>query len=109
MLPTSPGWWALRQSPGASGRNSRPPAHPWQRRGLAIAILLLCALCLLLPQTGLGGALFVAGGWLLAMALALPDVLRAVLGRLRSVPAAPYRPARGGRDLNTIWIAPPSR
>lgn len=80
-----PGWWALlHQSPLALREgNSRPPAHPWQRRGLTIAILLLCALCLLLPQTGLGGALFVAGGWLLAMALVLPDALRALLGRLR--------------------------
>lgn len=80
-----PGWWQLlRQSPlELREGNSRPPAHPWQRRGLAITILLLCALCLWRPETGLGGALFVAGGWLLAMALALPDVLRAVLGRLR--------------------------
>ncbi|MNX51446.1 FtsX-like permease family protein [compost metagenome] len=80
-----PGWWQLlRQSPLALREgSSRPPVHPWRRRLLAIAILLLCALCLLLPQTGLGGALFVAGGWLLAMALALPDALRALLGRLR--------------------------
>ncbi|WAG17373.1 FtsX-like permease family protein [Aeromonas hydrophila] len=80
-----PGWWQLlRQSPlKLREGNSRPPAHPWQHRGLAIVILLLCALCLWRPETGLGGALFVAGGWLLAMALALPDVLRAVLGRLR--------------------------
>ncbi|WP_421204371.1 FtsX-like permease family protein [Aeromonas enteropelogenes] len=80
-----PGWWQpLRQSPlELREGNSRPPAHPWQRRGLAIAILLLCALCLWRPETGLTGALFIAGGWLLAMALALPDVLRAVLGRLR--------------------------
>ncbi|MFQ2340672.1 FtsX-like permease family protein [Aeromonas dhakensis] len=80
-----PGWWQLlRQSPlELREGNSRPPAHPWQRRGLAITILLLCTLCLWRPETGLGGALFVAGGWLLAMALALPDVLRAVLGRLR--------------------------
>lgn len=80
-----PGWWQLlRQSPlELREGNSRPPTHPWQRRGLAIVILLLCALCLWRPETGLGGALFVAGGWLLAMALALPDVLRAVLGRLR--------------------------
>ncbi|MCL9977411.1 hypothetical protein, partial [Klebsiella quasipneumoniae] len=57
-----PGWWQLlRQSPLALREgNSRPPAHPWQRRGLAIAILLLCALCLWQPYTGLGGALFVA-------------------------------------------------
>ncbi|MFM5557310.1 FtsX-like permease family protein [Aeromonas rivipollensis] len=80
-----PGWWQLlRQSPlELREGSSRPPVHPWRRRLLAIAILLLCALCLLLPQTGLGGALFVAGGWLLAMALALPDALRALLGRLR--------------------------
>lgn len=80
-----PGWWQLlRQSPlELREGNSRPPAHPWRRRLLAIAILLLCALCLWWPETGLGGALFVAGGWLLAMALMLPDVLRAVLGRLR--------------------------
>lgn len=80
-----PGWWQLlRQSPLALREgSSRPPVYPWRRRLLAIAILLLCALCLLLPQTGLGGALFVAGGWLLAMALALPDALRALLGRLR--------------------------
>ncbi|MGS3153081.1 FtsX-like permease family protein [Aeromonas sanarellii] len=80
-----PGWWALlRQSPLALREgNSRPPAHPWQRRGLAIAILLLCVICLWWPETGLGGALFVAGGWLLAMALVLPDALRALLGRLR--------------------------
>ncbi|MFQ2287097.1 FtsX-like permease family protein [Aeromonas dhakensis] len=80
-----PGWWQLlRQSPlELREGNSRPPTHPWQRRGLAIAILLLCALCLWRPATGLTGALFIAGGWLLAMALALPDVLRAVLGRLR--------------------------
>lgn len=80
-----PGWWQLlRQSPlELREGSSRPPVHPWRRRLLAIAILLLCALCLLLPQTGLGGALFVAGGWLLAMALALPDALHALLGRLR--------------------------
>ncbi|MGE6150244.1 FtsX-like permease family protein [Aeromonas media] len=80
-----PGWWQLlRQSPLALREgSSRPPVYPWRRRLLAIAILLLCTLCLLLPQTGLGGALFVAGGWLLAMALALPDALRALLGRLR--------------------------
>ncbi|MDM5083303.1 ABC transporter permease [Aeromonas rivipollensis] len=80
-----PGWWQLlRQSPlELREGSSRPPGYPWRRRLLAIAILLLCALCLLLPQTGLGGALFVAGGWLLAMALALPDALRALLGRLR--------------------------
>ncbi len=80
-----PGWWQLlRQSPlELREGSSRSPTHPWQRRGLAIAILLLCTLCLLLPQTGLGGALFVAGGWLLTMALALPDALRALLGRLR--------------------------
>ena len=80
-----PGWWQLlRQSPlELREGNSRPPVYPWRRRLLAIAILLLCALCLLLPQTGLGGALFVAGGWLLAMALWLPDALRALLGRLR--------------------------
>lgn len=80
-----PGWWQLlRQSPlELREGNSRPPTHPWQRRGLAIVILLLCALCLWRPETRLGGALFVAGGWLLAMALMLPDVLRAVLGRLR--------------------------
>ncbi len=49
---------------------------------LAIAILLLCALCLWRPETGLGGALF---GRRLAAGhgAALPDVLRAVLGRLR--------------------------
>ncbi|MGY3890030.1 FtsX-like permease family protein [Aeromonas mytilicola] len=80
-----PGWWQLlRQSPlELREGSSRPPVYPWRRRLLAIAILLLCALCLLLPQTGLGGALFVAGGWLLAMALALPDALRALLGWLR--------------------------
>ncbi|HDX8437978.1 TPA: ABC transporter permease [Aeromonas dhakensis] len=92
-----PGWWQLlRQSPlELREGNSRPPAHPWQRRGLASAILLLCALCLWRPETGLGGALFVAGGWLLAMALALPDLLRAVLGWLRS---------RLGDSL-TAWLA----
>ncbi|MFM4704587.1 FtsX-like permease family protein [Aeromonas bivalvium] len=81
-----PGWWQLlRQSPLALREgNSRPSAHPWQRQGLAIAILLLCALCLWQPSTGLGGALFVAGGWLLAMALLLPDALRSLLGRLRA-------------------------
>ena len=86
-----PGWWQLlRQSPlELRDGNSRPPTHPWRRRALAIAILLLCALCLWRPETGLTGALFVAGGWLLAMALALPDVLRAVLGRLRSRPGGP--------------------
>ncbi|MNQ20096.1 FtsX-like permease family protein [compost metagenome] len=80
-----PGWWQLlRQSPlELREGSSRPPVYPWRRRLLAIAILLLCALCLLLPQTGLGGALFVAGGWLLATALWLPDALRALLGRLR--------------------------
>ena len=81
-----PGWWQLlRQSPlELREGSSRPPVYPWRRRLLAIAILLLCALCLLLPQTGLGGALFVAGGWLLAMALLLPDALRSLLGRLRA-------------------------
>ncbi|QXC32676.1 ABC transporter permease [Aeromonas sp. FDAARGOS 1407] len=83
-----PGWWQLlRQSPlELREGNSRPPAHPWRRRLLAIAILLLCALCLWRPETGLTGALFIAGGWLLAMALWLPDLLRAVLGWLRSRP-----------------------
>ncbi len=86
-----PGWWQLlRQSPlELRDGNSHPPTHPWRRRLLAIAILLLCALCLWRPETGLTGALFIAGGWLLAMALALPDVLRAVLGRLRSRPGGP--------------------
>ena len=80
-----PGWWQLLRQSTLELRegSSCPPVYPWRRRLLAIAILLLCALCLLLPQTGLGGALFVAGGWLLAMALALPDALRALLGRLR--------------------------
>ncbi|MGN5152150.1 FtsX-like permease family protein [Aeromonas enteropelogenes] len=89
-----PGWWQLlRQSPlELREGNSRPPAHPWRRRLLAIAILLLCALCLWRPETGLTGALFIAGGWLLAMALWLPDLLRAVLGWLRSRP---------GDSLNT--------
>lgn len=89
-----PGWWQLlRQSPlELREGNSRPPAHPWRRRLLAIAILLLCALCLWRPETGLTGALFIAGGWLLAMALWLPDALRAVLGWLRSRP---------GGSLNT--------
>lgn len=83
-----PGWWQLlRQSPlELREGNSPPPAHPWRRRLLAIAILLLCALCLWRPETGLTGALFIAGGWLLAMALWLPDLLRAVLGWLRSRP-----------------------
>ncbi|MEZ6961375.1 MULTISPECIES: FtsX-like permease family protein [unclassified Aeromonas] len=83
-----PGWWQLlRQSPlELRDGNSRPPTHPWRRRILAIAILLLCALCLWRPETGLTGALFIAGGWLLAMALWLPDLLRAVLGWLRSRP-----------------------
>ncbi|WP_421223611.1 FtsX-like permease family protein [Aeromonas enteropelogenes] len=89
-----PGWWQLlRQSPlELREGNSRPSAHPWRRRLLAIAILLLCALCLWRPETGLTGALFIAGGWLLAMALWLPDALRAVLGWLRSRP---------GGSLNT--------
>ncbi|RQM73205.1 FtsX-like permease family protein [Aeromonas jandaei] len=80
-----PGWWQLlRQSPlELRAGSSRPPVHPWRRRVLAIAILLLCALCLWLPQTGLTGALFIAGGWLLAMALWLPDALRGLLGWLR--------------------------
>ncbi|WP_421190411.1 FtsX-like permease family protein [Aeromonas enteropelogenes] len=83
-----PGWWQLlRQSPlELRDGNSHPPTHPWRRRLLAIAILLLCALCLWWPATGLTGALFIAGGWLLAMALWLPDALRAVLGWLRSRP-----------------------
>lgn len=80
-----PGWWQLlRQSPlQLREGGTRPDAHPWRRRLLALAILLLCAICLWLPQTGLPGALLVAGGWLLAMALWLPDALRGVLGRLR--------------------------
>lgn len=80
-----PGWWQLlRQSPlQLREGNARPAAHPWRRRLLALAILLLCGLCLTLPQTGLPGALLIAGGWLLAMALWLPDALRWVLGRLR--------------------------
>ncbi|MDM5073230.1 MULTISPECIES: ABC transporter permease [Aeromonas] len=88
-----PGWWQLlRQSPlDLREGNSHPPRHTWRRRGLAIAILLLCALCLWLPQTGLGGALFVAGGWLLAMALWLPDALHWLLGRLRCAMGAPDR------------------
>ncbi|WP_421201897.1 FtsX-like permease family protein [Aeromonas enteropelogenes] len=83
-----PGWWQLlRQSPlELRDGNSHPPTHPWRRRLLAIAILLLCTLCLWRPETGLTGALFIAGGWLLAMALWLPDALRAVLGWLRSRP-----------------------
>ena len=81
-----PGWWQLlRQSPLALREgNSRPTSHPGRRRLLALAILLLCALCLALPQTGLPGALLIAGGWLLAMALWLPDALRWLLGKLRS-------------------------
>ncbi|MBV7413228.1 FtsX-like permease family protein [Aeromonas sp. sif2433] len=80
-----PGWWQLlRQSPLALREgNSRPASHPGRRRLLALAILLLCALCLALPQTGLPGALLIAGGWLLAMALWLPDALRWLLGKLR--------------------------
>ncbi|WP_421216906.1 FtsX-like permease family protein [Aeromonas enteropelogenes] len=89
-----PGWWQLlHQSPlELRDGNSHPPTHPWRRRLLAIAILLLCTLCLWRPETGLTGALFIAGGWLLAMALWLPDLLRAVLGWLRSRP---------GGSLNT--------
>ncbi|MCH7371712.1 FtsX-like permease family protein [Aeromonas sp. MR16] len=80
-----PGWWQLlRQSPlQLREGGTRPDSHPGRRRLLALAILLLCAICLWLPQTGLPGALLIAGGWLLAMALALPDALRALLGRLR--------------------------
>jgi len=80
-----PGWWQLlRQSPLALREgSSQPTTHPGRRRLLACLILLLCALCLWLPQTGLTGALLVAGGWLLAMALMLPDLLRWVLGRAR--------------------------
>ncbi|MGY6037425.1 ABC transporter permease [Aeromonas sp. AE23HZ002T15] len=80
-----PGWWALlRQSPLQLREGQvRVSAHPWRRRLLALAILLICALCLWLPQTGLTGALLIAGGWLLAMALWLPDALRWVLGLLR--------------------------
>ena len=80
-----PGWWQLlRQSPlQLREGGARPDPHPWRRRLLALAILLLCAICLWLPQTGLPGALLIAGGWLLAMALALPDALRGILGRLR--------------------------
>ncbi|WP_349921867.1 ABC transporter permease [Aeromonas veronii] len=83
-----PGWWALlRQSPLQLREGQvRSSAHPWRRRLLALAILLICALCLALPQTGLPGALLVAGGWLLAMALTLPDALRWVLSRLRRRP-----------------------
>lgn len=80
-----PGWWQLlRQSPlQLREGGTRPDPHPGRRRLLALAILLLCAICLWLPQTGLPGALLIAGGWLLAMALVLPDALRWLLGRLR--------------------------
>lgn len=51
-----PGWWQLlRQSPLTLREgNSRPATHPWRRRLLAIAILLLCALCLALPDRAAG-------------------------------------------------------
>ncbi|MFQ2103732.1 FtsX-like permease family protein [Aeromonas rivipollensis] len=85
LVANLPGWWQLlRQSPlQLREGGTRPGPHPRRRRLLALAILLLCAICLWLPQTGLPGALLIAGGWLLTMALVLPDALRWLLGCLR--------------------------
>ena len=47
----------------------------------------------------LGGALFVAGGWLLAMALALPDVRAPCWAGCADASAAPQRPARVAETL----------
>ena len=104
-----PGWWQLlRQSPlELREGNSRPPVYPWRRRLLAIAILLLCALCLLLPQTGLGGALFVAeaGCWPWRSGYPMPCA-RCWDG---CAGAAPSASGSGWPRPNTIWIAPPLR
>ena len=104
-----PGWWQLlRQSPlELRAGSSRLPLT--RGDGACWPSPLLCTLCLWLPQTGLTGALFIAGGWLLAMALWLPDALRGLLGWLRRRAGGPSPHGSGWPRPSITSIAPPSR
>ena len=92
-----PGWWQLlRQSPCAARGNSRPPAHPWQRRGLPSSFC-CCAPCVCGSPPP---ALAAPSSWPGLAARHGPPAARcpSLLAGAAACTRPPHRPARGGRN-----------